>query len=144
MTIVMNTKTGAVTEYDNFDFQSLTPTHAGSATGLFRLGGDNDLGEPIVASITTGKILWGATKKKFLDFIHFAMTGSGTSELAVHTPTTTHRYPFPVRPPGVSRAKPGKGIRENYLAFGYSNPDGADFQIDRIEAAEQPSKNRKV
>jgi hypothetical protein len=144
MTIVMNTKTGAVTEYDNFDFQSLTPTHAGSAAGLFRLGGDDDLGEPIVASITTGKTLWGATKKKFLDFIHFAMTGSGISGASVVTPSTTYEYEFQVRPAGVSRAKPGRGIRENYLAFGYSNLDGADFQIDRIEAAEQPSKNRKV
>lgn len=144
MTIVMNIKTGAVTEYDNFDFQSITPTHAGSATGLFLLGGDDDLGQPIVGSITTGKTIWRDIKKKFLDLVHFAMTGSGTSAMTVVTPSTSHEYQFPVRPAGVSRAKPGRGIRENYLAFGYSNLDGADFQIDRIEVSEQPSQNRKV
>lgn len=144
MTIVMNLRTGAVTEYDNFDFQSITPTHAGGATGLFRLGGDTDLDEPIVANITTGKTLWGSTKKKFLDLVHFAMNGSGDSSLAVVTPSTSYEYPFQVRAAGVSRAKPGRGIRENYLAFGYSNTDGADFTLDRIEVSEQPSQNRKV
>ena len=144
MTIIMNLKNGAVTEYDNFDFQSITPTHAGSATGLFLLGGDDDLGQPIVGSITTGKTIWRDIKKKFLDLVHFAMTGSGISGMTVVTPSTSYEYQFPVRPAGVSRAKPGRGIRENYLAFGYSNLDGADFQIDRIEVSEQPSQNRKV
>ena len=36
--IVMNTLTGAVSEYDNFGFQAVTPTMAGNATGLYALG----------------------------------------------------------------------------------------------------------
>lgn len=142
--IVMNTLNGSVTEYDNFEFQSITPTHAGSATGLFQLGGDLDIALPIVASITTGKTLWFDIKKKFLDAVYFALFGAGTSALSVVTESTTYSYPFTVRDTGVSRAKPGRGIRENYLAFGYSNTDGADFQLDRIEVPDQPSKNRKV
>ena len=90
--IVMNTLNGSVTEYDNFDFQSITPTHAGSATGLFLLGGDDDLGQPIVASITTGKTIWRDIKKKFLDLVHFAMTGSGISGMTVVTPSTSYEY----------------------------------------------------
>ena len=143
-TIVMNTLTGAVTEYSGFDFQSITPTHAGSTLGLYEFGGDTDIEEPIVASVVTGKTLWMDIKRKFLDFVHFAMTGSGTSILKVVTPTQEYDYAFEVRANGVSRAKPGRGIRENYLAFGYSNTDGADFTLDRIEVAEQSSKNRKV
>jgi hypothetical protein len=142
--IVMNTLTGAVTEYDNFGFQSITPTLAGNATGLYALGGNLDIDQPIVGSVVTGKTLWSDLKKKFLDAVHFAMKGSGTSELKVVTESTSYSYPFPVRAAGVSRAKPGRGIRENYLAFGYSNADGADFQLDAIEVPQQPSKNRKV
>ena len=142
--IVMNTLNGSVTEYDNFEFQSITPTLAGNATGLYALGGDLDIDQPIVGSVVTGKTLWSDLKKKFLDAVHFAMKGSGTSELKVVTESTSYSYPFPVRPTGVSRGKPGRGIRENYLAFGYSNADGADFQLDSIEVPAYPSKNRKV
>lgn len=142
--IVMNTLTGAVAEYDNFGFQSITPTLAGNATGLYALGGNQDIDQPIVASIVTGKTLWADQHKKFLDSVHFAMKGSGTSELKVVTESTSYSYPFAVRAAGVSRGKPGRGIRENYLAFGYSNADGADFQLDNIEVPAYPSKNRKV
>lgn len=142
--IVMNTLTGAVTEYDNFGFQSITPTLAGNATGLYSLGGGQDIDQPIVGSVVTGKSIWDDIHKKFLDAVHFAMKGSGTSELNVVTESTSYSYPFQVRETGVSRGKPGRGIRENYLAFGYSNADGADFQLDRIEVPAYPSKNRKV
>lgn len=143
-TIVMNTLTGAVSEYENFAFQSITPTHAGDATGLFVLGGNLDIDQPIVSVIETGKTLWGDVRKKFLDVVHFAIKGSGTSALTVSGESQSYSYPFQVRPAGLSRAKPGRGIRENYISFGFSNTDGAYFELDRIEVAVIESKNRKV
>lgn len=143
-TIALNTLTGAVSEYNNFDFQSITPTHAGSATGLYALGGDTDATQPIVSTVTTGKTLWGASLKKFVEMVYFAIKGSGTSTLTVHGETASYAYPFPVRPAGESRAKPGRGIRENYLAFSYSNADGKDFRLDRIEVASAPSTSRRT
>lgn len=142
--IVMNTLTGAVSEYDNFQFQSITPTVAGSATGLFALGGNTDLGLPIVSRVLTGKTLFGASVKKFLDLIYFSLLGSGTSSLIVQGAIAAYVYTFPVRAPGESRVRPGRGIRENYLAFGYSNTDGADFRLDRIEVLVNASQNRRV
>ena len=142
--IAFNTMTGAVSEYDGFGFQSITPTHAGSATGLFALGGDTDDGRPIVATVTTGKQLWGGSLKKMLQMVYFSLKGSGTSTMTVTGENASHSYPFPVRPDGQSRSKPGLGIRENYLAFGYSNTDSADFQLDRIEVLVAESKNRRV
>ena len=142
--IAFNTMTGAVSEYTGFGFQSITPTHAGSATGLFTLGGDTDAGLPIVATVTTGKQLWGGSLKKMLQMVYFSLKGSGTSAMTVHGESTAHSYPFPVRPTGQSRSKPGSGIRENYLAFGYSNTDGAAFQLDRIEVLVAESKTRRV
>ena len=143
-TIVLNTLTGAVSEYSGFGFQSITPTHAGSASGLFALGGDTDAGQPIVATVTTGKLLWNGSLKKTAQVVYFSIKGSGTSTMTLTGENDSHSYPFPVRPDGQSRSKPGLGIRENYLAFGYSNTDGADFQLDRIEVLVAESKNRRV
>ncbi len=143
-TIAFNTLTGAVSEYDGFGFQSITPTHAGSATGLFTLGGDTDAGLPIVATVTTGKQLWGGTLKKTAQAVYFSLKGSGTSTLTVVGEGASYSYPFPVLHAGQSRSVPGKGLRENYLAFGYSNTDGAAFQLDRIEVLVAESKNRRV
>lgn len=144
MTIVFNTLNGAVTEYTGFGFQSITPTHAGSATGLFSLGGGTDMGAPIVASIVTGKKQWGRSLKHYLGLIFFSLRGSGTSAATVVGESASYTYPFPVLSSGESRAKPGRGIRENYLAFGYSNTDGADFQLDRIEVDDGKSNNRRT
>ena len=143
-TIVMNTLSGAVSEYDNFAFQSITPTHGGSATGLFDLGGDTDLGLPIVANILTGKTLFGGSQKKFLDMAYLSIKGDGVGTFTVKGEIVSYDYPVLVRQTGEGRAKPGRGIRENYLAFGYSNADGADFQLDRMEVAVEPSKTRRV
>ena len=142
--IVMNTLTGAVTEYENFEFQSITPTHAGAVTGLFLLGGDLDIDQPIVGSIQTGKTLIDESRKKYVEAVHFAMTGTGSGALVVAGQESTYSYSFQIRPAGVSRAKSGRGIRENYLSFGLEKSDGGDFQLDRIEVQIAASINRKV
>ena len=142
--IVMNTLTGAVSEYENFAFQSVTPTHAGAATGLFLLGGDLDIDQPIIGSIQTGKTLIDESRKKYVEAVHFAMTGTGSGALVVVGQASTYSYSFQIRPAGVSRAKSGRGIRENYLSFGLEKSDGGDFQLDRIEVQIAASINRKV
>lgn len=142
--IVMNTMTGAVSEYTDFDFHAITPTYAGSAVGLYELGGDLDVAALIVAQVITGKTLLDQSLKKFLDQVYFSVKGSGTSSLIVQGEVDSYSYTFPVREAGESRAKPGKGIRENYLAFGYSNSDGAAFELDRIEVTVSTSKTRRV
>lgn len=143
-TIVMNTLNGAVTEYDNFDFHAITPTHAGSALGLYALGGDLDLAATIVSEVKTPKALAGTSKKTKIEIVFVAVKGSGTSELTVYGESVSYDYPFRVLAGGVSRVVPGKGFRENYFAFGYSNTDGADFQLDRIEAVNYESAARRT
>ena len=144
MTIVLNTLTGAVSEYSNFEFQSITPTHGGSVTGLYALGGNLDVAAPIVSTVTTGKTLWGGTLKKRVEMVFFAMKGAGIAALTVIGQAVSYTYPFPVRAAGESRSKPGQGIRENYLAFSFSNPDGEDFQLDRIEVSVAQSTTRRT
>lgn len=142
-TIVLNTQTGAVSEY-GWTFQSITPTHAGSSVGLYALGGNTDDGAPIVASAVTGKKLFGTSLRKVLSMVFFAIRGSGTSTLTVAGESASWSYTFPVQANGASRSAPGRGIRENYLSFGYSNTDGAAFELDRIEVDSIPSTSRRT
>lgn len=142
--IIMNTLTGAVSEYTNHAFDSITDTQAGSASGLYAFGGNTDNGTEIVAEIVTGKPLWDSSLKKRLESVYFSMKGEGAGELIVQGENDEWRYRFPIRASGLSRALAGKGIRENYLAFGFSNPDGDPFSLDRIEVRVMPSTTRRV
>jgi hypothetical protein len=141
--IVMNTMTGAVSEYTGFDFHAITPTHTGSVNGLYELGGDLDVAALIVSNAVTGKTLRDGTLKKFVDMLFFAIKGTGTSTATVYGEENSYTYEFDVRANGESRCKPGRGLRENYFAFGYSNTDGAAFQLDRIEAIIAASNTRR-
>lgn len=151
-TIVMNTENGAVTEYD-WVLQSVTQTHGASAApakpGLFALGADDDAGTalapaPIEATWLAGETLHGNHVKKRLGPIYFGGGGSGEGLLRVVADGVEYSYKFPVRAMGVSEAKPGMGIRTNYIAVGRSNVDGADFMQDVVEIPFIESKSRKV
>lgn len=132
--IVMNTLTGGVTEYTGFGFQSITPTHAGSASGLFLLGGDTDNSAPITADVLTGKQVMEAAQKKRIPNIYYAVESDASSlTCTVATEDEEYEYDFYVRGDGVSRADPGKGIIESYLQVGLKTA-GEDFKLDYIEA----------
>ena len=140
--IVMNTLTGAVTEYDNFAFQSITPTHAGSATGLFLLGGDTDLAAPVAVDILTGKQVMDAAQRKRVPNLYYAVESeASTLTCVVATEDEEYEYDFHVRQDGVSRADPGKGVVENYLQVGLKS-EGDSFKLDYIEANVAVSKRR--
>jgi hypothetical protein len=143
-TIIVNTLTGAVSEYTNFAFDGLTATQAGGPSGLYNLVGDTDATTPIVSHVISGKKLWGTSLNKFIDMVYFALKGAGTGMLEVIGESAAYQYNFPVDTGGESRCKPGRGIRENYLAFGYSNADGGDFQLDAIEIAVVQSTTRRT
>lgn len=143
-TIVLNTLTGAVTEYTSHDFDSVTPTHAGSALGLYAFGGNLDVTAPINSTVISGKKQWGSSLKKYLDIVFLGIKGSGTAKCLVLGENTSYSYNFTIEKDGESRCKPGRGIRENYLAVGMSNVAGGDFQLDRIEADVGTSGTRRT
>lgn len=142
--IILNTLNRAVSEYSDQGFQSITPTHAGAATGLFEFDGGMDGGQPIVAEIRLPGTLRKNTLKKHIKALYVSMQGVGSMQVEVFGNTQSWRYQMPVRGSGQSRCIVGKGIRENYLGFGLSNPAGQDFKIDRIEVLEATSTTRRV
>lgn len=143
-TIICNTLNGAVSEYTRHNFQSVTPTHAGSATGLYEFGGDTDDGLPIVSSIRLPATLRDGTLKKTMDAVYLSMAGEGGAQLTVFGKVQDWTYPFPLRESGQTRCPVGRGIRENYLGFGLSNPEGQAFTLDRVEVLMHESKTRRV
>ncbi|WP_314324496.1 hypothetical protein [Comamonas aquatica] len=144
--IVMNTLNGAVTEYSRFAFQSITPRLAGSALGLFQLGGDTDAGEPIAGRIDTGARDWGSIQLKQIAAAYFSLRQtSGQAVFAVGVEDgSVYSYPVALRAKGVSRADPGRGIRENFLSFGFEVPGGQAFVLSGIEVDIRASKTRRV
>lgn len=138
--IVMNTASGAVTEYD-WALQSISPSHGTSAAGLQTLAGNADDGAPIPAELRSG--LTGGETTQRVSNVFLALHGDGTGSALVFGRTTTWTYPLVGRASGVSKASPGKGIQESYLGFGYVNAAGADFRLDRIDADVIASKNRR-
>ncbi len=142
--IILNTLSRAVSEYSDQGFQSITPTHAGAATGLFVLGGDKDGDQPIVANIQLPSVLSQDTLKKHIRAIYVSVKSSGNFDVNVFGNTQKWKYAMPVLSSGQSRCIVGKGIRENYLGFGLSNPAGQHFKLDRIEVLEAASTTRRV
>lgn len=144
-TIVMNTINAAVTEWD-WAFQSISPTSAGDASGLYALGGDTDGADGQIATdMLGGKTLQGDENRKILGHVYFAIKGeAGAGALVVQGEADEWEYEFPMRPDGLTRAKPGQGIRENYLAFGHKNRDGRNFTLDRMKVEVFESKNRRI
>lgn len=138
--IVFNTLTYAVSEYD-FDFDSMTETHAGDVNGLYTLGGDDDNGTAITATIKTGLSEWGSSQKKFVDAMYFAIEGEGGISATVDTPSTTWTYAGTMLESGETRVLTGRGIRENHLGFGMTTQ--ADFRLDKLEVKTREAK-RKV
>lgn len=144
-TIICNTLSGAVSEYTGFVFQSITPTHAGDASGLYTLGGDTNNGQPIVANIRLPATLRESTLKKRLSMAYLSMKGAGCAQFSVLGPNgMPWAYEFPLQCSEQTRCIVGKGIRENYLGFALSNPAGQKFSLDRIEILTLDSKTRRV
>lgn len=143
-TIVCNTLNGAVTEYTRHDFQSITATLGGAATGLYAFGGDTDDGQLIVSEIRLPPTLRETTLKKHLGMVYLSMSGAGSANFTVFGKTQDWTYPFPLRDSGQTRCKPGGGIRENYLGFGLTTPQGQAFTLDRVEVLLLESKTRRV
>lgn len=142
--IVVNLSSAAVTEYD-WTFPALSATRAGSDDGLFTLGGSSDGGESIDAVYDTGRTLRDGSLRTGVDCAYLTIDGTpGTRGMFRVQGDDLWEYEFEVTEDGVSRAKPGKGIRENLLGFGYANLDGADFKITRMEVRTAQSKQRRV
>lgn len=140
----VNTRVGAVSEYDNYPFNSFAliggRPFAAADDGIYELVGDDDDGTPIHASLYTGLTDFGSSILKRLPNAWIGLTSNGEMVLKVVTTDKGFKkenwYRMAARPEGSpvdSRFSPAKGLLGRYWGFKLENIDGADFQLDSLK-----------
>lgn len=133
-----------VTEYRNYDFNSFAEmgreVYAANETGLYRLGGDSDAGQPINASIRMLMEDFGTSRQKRVQSAYLGYTTDGELILRVKAVENgqliEHWFQavaIPADAPREQRVKLAMGIKSRYWQFELVNVDGADFEIDELE-----------
>lgn len=136
-TWAMNARTGAVTEYQNFVFNSFARVGrryvGASSEGLYELLGDTDNGADIPARIRSGYMQFGSTRLSRLDAAYIAATGEGTMVLKIITKDgDEYVYQADTRNGRSTKVHMGKGQRARYFAFELVTT-AHDFDLDTLE-----------
>src|ERR1700747_980243 len=136
-TWVMNTRTGAVTEYSNFNFNSYaklgTRYLAAAPEGLYELTGSDDQGTAIAAEVAGGFLQFGGTQLSRLKAAYLGMRGAGQFYLKIETGDgVTYTYGVETRSMRSTKVHMGKGQRSRYFAYPLTSV-GSDFDLDSIE-----------
>jgi hypothetical protein len=149
--IVMHLFSHAVSEYRNYNFNSLANFNrlflGANEQGLYPLGGDDDLGLPIQALIRSGvndfviKSIINLPKETWICYRSDGQIAFGVEE-------DEHNYYEHILDEeaiGISevRAKLGKGLKGRFYRFTFKNLGGADFDLESIRVLGQPIR-RKV
>ena len=133
-----NLETGAITEYTNFNFNSVSGDMACTDTGLFRLTGSDDDGTAIDASIETGKFDFGSSMLKRLSDAYLSISSDGNLTLTVTTESGTTAYTLT----GTSnletlKADLASGHEGRYWTIKVENVTGSTMELDSIELLPQ-------
>ena len=119
--LAMNLKNFAVTEYENFDFNSFAEFNGiflgAKEDGIYPLVGSDDQGTDIDAKITTGKAFiehW-----RLRDLFSYGLSG------------------------GQKRSKMARGIHSGYTDFTLENSDGDEFDLDYFEVLGDPLRRKR-
>jgi hypothetical protein len=136
-TWVMNTRSGAVSEYTNFAFNSFAKFGhkylAASESGLYELIGDDDDGTDIVSQIKSGFAQWAGSKFTMFKAAYLAVRGGGDYVLKLTTGDgKTYSYGVSARDMRTTKVNIGKGIRTRYFAFELIS-DGDDYDLESLE-----------
>lgn len=137
---MMNTRTGALTEYTNFSFNSFAQfngeTLAAGAGGLFALTGADDAGTDIDARVRLASMDLDMAELKRIEeaLLSYRSDGRMILRVVVEDGLT---YEYVVEPTGrtgiyQARVKPGKGLKLNYITLELANFEGAAFDFDAL------------
>lgn len=133
----INTKTAAVTEYSNYEFNSFAQAGhkylGASSSGLYELNGDNDAGTNIIAQIKSGFAQFGGSRFTSFKAAYLGMRGDGDFVLKIVTGDgKTYNYAVVGKDMETTKVHMGKGLRARYFAFELIST-GQDFDLDDIE-----------
>lgn len=145
----MNTRNNALTQYDNFPFNSFTKIgetyYGASSSGLYALEGNTDDGDEILASATLGIMDFSGDSKTLLGDCFLAMRSDGEILLKIKSDDNVERWYKVSSTDGVlgdRRTKPAKGVKSRYWTFTLENIDGSDFEISELTIVPVALKRR--
>lgn len=136
--LVVNVTTGAVSRYENFDFDEFRvidgKLHGINAEGLFLLDGDTDNGVPIDASFSLGKSAFGTPNVKTLLSAYITGQSKLPLKMRVRSEQGTFVYDADTQADlnKNMRIKLGRGLRSAFYGLEVYNRAGADFEAGTV------------
>jgi hypothetical protein len=133
----VNAATGAVSEYDNYAFNSFGnfgQMYLGAdSEGLYELNGCNDEGSAIIARIRSGLAQLTQSRFTMLRDAYIGMRSDGSFVLRITTGEgEVYNYAFDNQNMKSTRVQLGKGMRTRYFSFELIST-GSDFDLDSVE-----------
>lgn len=150
MTIVMNTRNLAVTEYQNFNFTSYALVNgrycAAGPAGLMALDGTDDNGTNINWSLKTGQMDDKAGTLKRLPEVVIGLRSSGPVRVRIWKDDGVYfDHMLPATKTDTihqQRVTPGKGMRSRYFAVELQGVSNAASEIDSMQVNMAKLKRR--
>jgi hypothetical protein len=129
----LNLKTGALSKFDNFKFNSLSGDMGADENGIYTLTGTTDDGTPIPAFIETGTHNLGSDYLKRVSDAYIALNGGGVT-LTLFTDNGTQSYVFG----GTSQLKTVKRnlslkAKGRFWKAKLANVEGSSTRIDGLD-----------
>lgn len=135
----LNTKNNALTEYENYNFNSFCvfqgKSIGASSSGLMILEGASDNGTDIDASLNVGITDFRLANLKKITDVYLSVKGNGNLTLTVTTDdgvSTDYNVITINTRTKTSKANIGKGKKGRYWELAISNVDGSDFELHDI------------
>ncbi len=137
---VANTKTGALTEYTNFPFNSFARFNgeylAAGSSGIFALTGTDDNGTDISSRVRLAATDLDIAELKRIEeaLLSYRSDGQLILRVVIEDGLT---YEYRLEPTGrtgmyQARVKPGKGLKLNYIILEIANFEGCAFDLDQV------------
>lgn len=143
---VLNTESKGLSRYTQYPFNSFATIggryYGATSTGIRRLDGDTDDGEPIAAKLRVGLSDLGTRALKRVPEAYIGYSSDGTLLLRVisieEVSGAKQAATYKLAPRGAAstrenRFKMGRGVKSVDWDFEIENVDGADFALDSIE-----------
>lgn len=145
-TWAINSRTGAVTEYQNYNFNSFAQIGhkylGASSDGLFELIGDDDDGTDIISKVRSGYSQFNGSRFSGFKAAYLGIRAEGDLVFRLLTGDgRTYNYAVKARDMETVKVQLGKGLRARYFAFELEST-GQDFDLETVELVPMVSTRR--
>lgn len=137
---VMNPENYALSNYTNFQFNSVTnfayETLLANSSGLYAMDSSTDAGSYINAKMKTAAMNFGTTSLKQVPDILLGVNNTGKVILVVTVDgqvSTTYQLDVPSAYLDTQRIKIGKGVHGRYWQFELHTLENSEFDLDTFE-----------